>query len=248
MRPLRRFLKFLGALAFWFVVVSVCWVALLGVADPPVTWVMLEQAGEQKNFHRTNAPLERMARSMPLAVIAAEDQLFMTHHGFEWKAIERAMEHNRRGKRTRGASTISQQTAKNVFLWPGRTFVRKGLEAWFTVLIEVLWSKDRILEVYLNVAEMGPGIFGAEAAAQRCFDRPASRLTPYQCALIAASLPGPRRSSCAKRTSYIERRAQWVMRQMRHIGDVMEPEARERQKERRREREEKEEARKKNRK
>jgi monofunctional biosynthetic peptidoglycan transglycosylase len=140
------------------------------------------------------------------------------------------MEYNERkkGKKVRGASTITQQTAKNVFLWQGRTFVRKGLEAWFTLLMEVLWTKERIIEVYLNVAEMGKGVFGAEAAAQNCFDRPAVRLTPSQAALITATLPSPRRFNCSKPSGYIRGRQQWVMRQMRNIGDQMDPDVRER--------------------
>ena len=203
MRVILKVLRFIGASAFWFVFISVSWVGLLGIVDPPVTWVMVEQAGEQGQIQRTSKPLHEIARAMPLAVISSEDQRFMTHHGFSWSAIERAMESNKKGKRVKGASTISQQTAKNVFLWPGRNYVRKGLEAWFTVLIEALWSKQRILEVYLNIAEMGKGIFGAEAAAQGCFGRPAAKLSAAQAALITATLPSPRRFSCSTPSSYI---------------------------------------------
>ena len=140
---------------------------------------------------------------MPLSVIASEDQRFMTHNGFSWEAMRKAMDRNKKSSRVRGGSTITQQTAKNVFLWPGRTYVRKGLEAWFTVLIEVLWTKERILEVYLNVAEMGKGVFGVEAAAQQCFNRPASRLSASQAALITATLPSPRRFSCSRPSGYV---------------------------------------------
>lgn len=224
LRKLLLTARFLGAIAFWIIFISASWVALLGVADPPVTWIMLEQALEQEEFHRRNMRLEEMARAMPLAVISSEDQRFMTHNGFSWKAIEKAMESNKKGKRVKGASTISQQTAKNVFLWPGRTYVRKGLEAWFTILIETLWTKERILEVYLNVAEMGKGVFGAEAAAQQCFGKPASKLTPAQAALITVTLPAPRRFSCSRPSSYVRNRQQWVLRQMRHVGDVLDPE------------------------
>jgi monofunctional biosynthetic peptidoglycan transglycosylase len=207
----------------WAALVSILWVVLLGLVDPPVTWVMVEQRHEQGKLERVNMPLERMSRSMPLAVIASEDQRFMTHNGFSWTAIERAMESNKKGKRVKGASTISQQTAKNVFLWPGRTWVRKGMEVWFTVLIEAIWSKERILEVYLNVAELGKGVFGAEAAAQHCFNVPASRLTKSQCALLAATLPSPRRYSCSRPSAYVGGRQQWVLRQMRNVGDVLDP-------------------------
>ncbi|HMC97432.1 MAG TPA: monofunctional biosynthetic peptidoglycan transglycosylase [Flavobacteriales bacterium] len=218
------------AIGFWTLVVSALWAALLGVVDPPVTWTMITQSFEQEEFHRRTVDLEEISRSLPLAVIASEDQRFFHHFGFAWDRIRKAMEFNERkkGKRIRGASTISQQTAKNVFLWPGRNLVRKGLEAWFTVLIETLWTKERILEVYLNVAEMGKGVFGAEAAAQQCFDRPADRLTPAQAALITATLPSPRRFSCSKPSSYLRGRQQWVLRQMRNIGDQMDPEVRER--------------------
>lgn len=220
---LRSFFRWLFASAFWFIVISASWAALLGMLNPPVTWVMIEQAHENGSVQRLSRPLEEMARAMPLAVISSEDQRFMTHSGFSWEQIKRAMEKNRKGKRIKGASTISQQTAKNVFLWPGRNYARKGLEAWFTVLIEALWTKERILEVYLNVAEMGKGVFGAEAAARHCFGRPALKLTPQQAALIASTLPSPRRFSCIVPSGYLLHRQQWVLRQMRNVGDVLDP-------------------------
>ncbi len=218
------------AIGFWTLIVSALWVALLGLVDPPVTWTMISQSFEQDEFHRSSVGLDEISRNLPLAVIASEDQRFFHHFGFEWERIRKAMEFNERkkGKRVRGASTISQQTAKNVFLWSGRNFVRKGLEMWFTLLMESLWTKERILEVYLNVAEMGKGVFGAEAAAQRCFDRSAIKLTAPQCALITATLPSPRRFSCSKPSGYLRGRQQWVLRQMRNIGDQMDPEVRER--------------------
>ncbi len=240
MRVVGRFFKFCGASACWFVVVTASWAGLLGIVDPPVTWVMVQQSRDQKTFQRSNRSLEEVARCMPLAVISSEDQRFMTHHGFSWKSIEKAMEGNAKGKRIKGASTISQQTAKNVFLWPGRNYVRKGLEAWFTVLIEALWTKERILEVYLNVAEMGPGVFGVEAAAQQCFGRPASKLVPPQAALITATLPAPRRFRCARPSGYITGRQQWILRQMRNVGDVLDPAVLERRKEKIEEEERKE--------
>jgi monofunctional biosynthetic peptidoglycan transglycosylase len=216
-------LRCTGAAICWFVVVTTLWVALLGVVDPPVTWHMAAQAREQGGVQRSIVPLERMARALPLAVMASEDQRFLFHHGFSWEAMRKALERNRKARRIRGGSTISQQTAKNVFLWHGRTYLRKALEAWFTVLIEVLWTKERILEVYLNVAEMGRGVFGAQAAAQQCFGRSAAQLTAPQAALITATLPAPRKYNCSRPSGYVSGRQQWVLRQMRNIGDVLDP-------------------------
>ena len=188
-------LKWLGATAFWCVVVSVLWVLLLGAVDPPVTWIMVQQSNEQKDFARTWKDLDEISLWMPLAVIASEDQKFMDHNGFDMEALEKAWaeyDKPKRRSKLKGASTISQQTAKNVFLWDGRTLLRKGIEAWFTLLIETFWNKERILEVYLNVAETGAGRFGAEAAAQHCFGKPAAKLSQSQTALIAVLLPSPR--------------------------------------------------------
>ena len=223
MGRLRTFLRIGIATAFWTIIVTVLWTALLGVVDPPVTWVMAQQAREQDRFSRIQVDLDDIARAMPLSVIASEDQRFMTHFGFSWESMRKALERNKKAKRIKGGSTISQQTAKNVFLWPGRTYLRKGLEAWFTLLIEVLWTKERILEVYLNVAEMGKGVFGAEAAAQRCFNRTAAKLTREQAALITATLPAPRRFSCSNPSGYVYGRQQWVLRQMYNVGDVLDP-------------------------
>jgi monofunctional biosynthetic peptidoglycan transglycosylase len=192
---------------------------------------------------RTVKPLDGIARALPLAIISSEDQRFMVHHGFSWKQMKEALERNKKGKRIKGASTISQQTAKNVFLWPGRTYLRKGLEAWFTLLMEVLWSKERILEVYMNVAEMGQGVFGAEAAAQHCFGKSAARLSQAEAALIAATLPAPRRFSCSAPSGYVQGRQQWVLRQMRNIGDVLDPAVQARRKAKLEEEERREEAR-----
>lgn len=244
---LRTGSRLLGALAFWFVLISFSWVALLGLFDPPVTYVMIEQAKEQPSFRRENLNLEEMARSIPLAVISSEDQRFMTHNGFSMEQIKRAagmkepgfswtefltsLFKRKPGKRVKGASTISQQTAKNVFLWPGRNFVRKGMEVWFTGLIELLWTKKRILEVYLNVAELGKGTFGAGAAAQQCFGKPAARISQSEAALLATTLPAPRRFSCTKPSGYLRGRQQWVLRQMRNVGDVLDPEVLRRRKE-----------------
>ena len=191
-------LKWLGATAFWCVVVSVLWVLLLGAVDPPVTWIMVQQSNEQKDFARTWKDLDEISLWMPLAVIASEDQKFMDHSGFDMEALEKAWaeyDKPKRRSKLKGASTISQQTAKNVFLWDGRTLLRKGIEAWFTILIETFWTKERILEVYLNVAETGAGRFGAEAAAQHCFGKPAAsspkakpRWLPCCCPLRAVTV------------------------------------------------------------
>ncbi len=150
-----------------------------------------------------------------LAVISSEDQLFPDHHGFDWKSIKKAMAYNKRKPgRIRGASTISQQVAKNVFLWQGRGWIRKGLETYFTFMIELIWGKKRILEMYLNVIEMGDGIFGAEAAARKYFNKPAKNLTRQEAAMIAACLPSPRRWKVKPLSGYVAIRSGWVMRQM----------------------------------
>jgi len=155
---------------------------------------------------------------LSVAVIAAEDQRFAGHHGFDLEAIRAAAERNARGGRVRGASTISQQTAKNLFLWSGRSWLRKGLEAWYTMLMEALWSKQRILEVYVNVAEFGDGVYGAQAAARRYFGKDAAGLAPAEAARLAAVLPSPRRYSAANPGPYVQRRTGQIQRQMRQIG------------------------------
>lgn len=167
--------------------------------------------------------MEHIAPSLSLAVIASEDQLFPEHWGFDFKAIEKAVKNNnstKKKKRIKGGSTISQQTAKNVFLWPGRSWVRKGFEVYFTMLIEGLWSKERIMEVYLNVIEMGDGIYGAEAASQAYFHKPAERLSQGQAALIAAVLPNPLKWSPLKPTPYILGRQAWIIRNMNNLGEI----------------------------
>ena len=177
-----------------FVVLSVIWVALYRFVPPPVTATMLVNAGGGRGIHKDWMPLSRMDPDMARAVIGAEDWRFCTHGGFEWGAIRQAYESNARGnKRLRGGSTISQQTAKNAFLWQGGGYFRKGLEAWFTLLIEGLWGKRRIMEVYLNIAETGIGTYGANAGAQRYFHHDATRLSPAEAARIAAVLPLPKK-------------------------------------------------------
>lgn len=209
--------------AGWAVLVSILWVGVLRFANPPVTWLMVQQAKEQGDISRPWVPLGEMPTSMPMAVIAAEDQLFFQHRGFDVEAIRKALDHNRRSAHKRGASTISQQVAKNVFLWPQRNFVRKGLEAWFTILIETLWSKERILEVYLNTAETGPGRFGVQATAKACFTLDAAALTPGQCARIAAVLPAPRHYNACNPGPYVLNRQARILRQMGQLGNQMPP-------------------------
>jgi monofunctional glycosyltransferase len=161
---------------------------------------------------------ERISPYAGVAVVSAEDQRFAEHRGFDVDSIREAWDDHERGARLRGASTISQQVAKNLFLWSGRSFIRKGIEAYFTVLIEALWPKRRILEVYLNVAEMGDGVFGVEAASRRYFGKPAARLQPEEAALLAAVLPNPHRLRADRPSAYVERRRSWILQQMIRLG------------------------------
>ncbi len=163
-------------------------------------------------------PLEDIAPSMGVAVIAAEDQNFPEHFGFDWQAIEKAIAHNERSRRKRGASTVSQQTAKNLFLWETRSWVRKGFEAYFTLLIELIWSKQRILEVYLNIVEFGDGVYGVEAASRTFFGKPAKKLRPSEAALLAAVLPNPHRFKVTAPSGYVRGRQAWILGQMGALG------------------------------
>ena len=224
-RPRRRWLRLLLWLPLLFVLATSLQVAVLRFVDPPASAFMLARQGEalrQGDWGFRVAydwrDLDDISPYLPLAVIAAEDQNFAAHSGFDLDAIEKAIEHNARGKRMRGGSTISQQVAKNLFLWQGRSWARKGLEAWYTLLIELMWPKRRILEVHVNVAEFGDGIYGAQAAARSYWDKDASRLSPEQSARLAAVLPAPRRYSAVKPGPYVQRRAAWIQRQMRQLG------------------------------
>ncbi len=221
--------KWLIRVLFWlplaFVLLTAGQVLVLKWVNPVATGFMFNRqlsAWQEKDWHyRTDyrwQPMEQISTRLPLAVVAAEDQRFPLHNGFDLAAIEKAYQHNQRGKKVRGASTISQQLAKNLFLWSGRSFVRKGLEAWYTVLIETFWSKRRILEVYVNVVEFGDGIYGAEAAAHRFFGVSAKQLTSAQSARLAAVLPSPRRYNAAKPGPYVQRRSRNIERQMRNLG------------------------------
>jgi monofunctional glycosyltransferase len=169
-------------------------------------------------FRHTWVDWQQIAPNAAVAVVAAEDQKFASHLGFDLQAIDKAVRDAQRGRRLRGASTISQQVAKNLYLWPGQSFVRKGLEAWFTLLIESTWPKQRILEVYLNVAEFGRGTFGVEAASQKFFGRPARRLQREQAALLAAVLPNPGRYRVDRPSTYVLKRQRWILRQMAQLG------------------------------
>ena len=208
---------------FFFLLIShLAYIVLIRFVDPPITVTQITSIIEGNGFKRTHLSLDEMSKAAKLAVIASEDQLFPDHNGFDIKGIERALAFNKKkkGKKIRGASTISQQVAKNVFLWQGRSWFRKGLEVYFTFMIELVWSKQRILEVYLNEAEMGKGIFGIEAAAKKYFKKPASRLTRTEAAMIAASLPNPVRYTVKPLSTYVSRKYPWVLRQMNNLdGD-----------------------------
>jgi monofunctional biosynthetic peptidoglycan transglycosylase len=169
-------------------------------------------------FHHHWVNLDQISPNLPLAVVASEDQKFPEHWGFDVEAIEKAYQLNQHSHKVRGASTISQQVAKNLFLWSGRSYFRKGLEAYFTLLIEACWPKRRILEVYLNSAEFGHGIYGAEAAAQQFFHRPAAKLTRSDAATLAAVLPSPQRLHAAAPSAYVQQRRDWILGQMQALG------------------------------
>lgn len=210
----------------WFLMVSVLWVLVYRFVNPPITLLMVQRnlersaAGKKYKMDKKWVAFEEISDNMKRAAVSAEDQLFLKHLGFDLKAIEKAFAANKNSKKVKGGSTISQQTAKNVFLWPGRSWLRKGFEAYFTLLIELLWSKERILEVYLNVIEMGDGIYGAEAAAQNYFGKSCTNLKRSQAALIAACFPNPRRWTPRRPTQYIKHRQFLIMKNMRRLGPL----------------------------
>jgi monofunctional biosynthetic peptidoglycan transglycosylase len=198
-----------------FALVSIAAVALLRFVPVPVTAFMLQD--DERPRQHDWVPWEEISRHAALAVIAAEDQKFLEHDGFDFEAIDKALTDARRGRRLRGASTISQQVAKNLFLWPGQSWPRKGLEAWFTLCIETLWPKQRILEVYLNSAEFGRGVWGVEAASRRYFRKPAASLNRPEAALLAAVLPSPKRFRVANPSPYLRQRQDWILWQMNRL-------------------------------
>ena len=197
--------------------VHIAQIALFNWVSPPLTLTQWSAVLEGHTFLQRTVALEEISPHLQLAVIASEDQLFAVHDGFDFESIKKAMAHNRSGKALRGASTISQQTAKNVFLWQQRSWFRKGMEMYYTFLMEKLYGKERILELYLNVAEMGPGIFGAEAAAQAYFGKSAAELSKTEAALIAACLPNPKKYSPVNPSPHIKRKARWILSQMNYL-------------------------------
>ena len=217
-RPRWSVFSLLWKTAASFVLVTVAIVLLLRWVPPPTSAFMLQQrlSGTIVDYRWT--PIDRISPHAALAVIASEDQNFFDHWGLDLKAIVDAIEDNRSRRRPRGASTISQQVVKNLFLWSGRSYLRKGIEVYFTLLMELLWPKARILEVYLNIAEMGNGVFGVEAAAQRFFHKPADRLNRREAATLAAVLPSPKRMSADQPSDYVIRRTWQIIEQMHALG------------------------------
>lgn len=217
---MKKFFRFIFKLILGLIGFSIFMVLLYKWVPVPATPLMVIRYFEnpEEPIQHDWVSYNEISGYLPLAVLSSEDQNFLNHSGFDMKAIEKAIENNKNGKRVRGASTITQQTAKNVFLWPNRDWFRKGLEAYFAFLMETLWSKQRIMEVYLNSIEMGKGVYGAEAAAQHWFKKPASKLTAYEAAAIAAILPNPRVYRANPASSYIAQRKSWIVRQMSNYG------------------------------
>ena len=218
----RRLFKFIFKVLVWFVALTVTWVLLHKYVPVPYTFLMVSRSIQSDTEHEIKhdwVSIGSISEEMQLAVICAEDQQFLNHNGFDYEAIEKAYKNNKKGNKLRGGSTISQQTAKNAFLWPGRSWLRKGLETYFTFLIETFWSKERILEVYLNSIEMGDGVYGVQAAAAYWFNTTAGDLNSHEAAAIAAILPSPRLYKASPRTNYMERRKQWILRQMNNFGN-----------------------------
>lgn len=216
MKKIWRFLKRTFLILF---IAQLVYIVALKWVNPPITITQFNSWVEGHGLNRNYISYDKMPKSVKLAVIASEDQKFASHNGFDIEQIEKALEFNEKnkGKKLRGGSTISQQVAKNVFLWQGRSWVRKGLEAYFTFMIELIWGKKRILEMYLNVSEMGIGTFGIEAASQRYFKKPASKLTQNEAARIIVNLPNPKKYRVNPPSPYVIKRAKWVERQIRNI-------------------------------
>jgi len=222
----RKIFRFLFKIALWCFVISLFFVVLFKFVPVPFTPLMAIRSAEFKMSGKDMIcshdwePLERISPNLQKAVIASEDANFLTHHGFDFNAIQKAMKNNEKGKKIKGGSTISQQTAKNVFLWQGRSYLRKGLEAYFTVLIELVWGKERIMEVYLNSIEMGDGVYGAQAASEYWYRKNAADLSKREAAGIAAILPNPRKFKAANSSSYIERRKGRIVKHMSYVGKL----------------------------
>ena len=218
----RRLLGWLGKLLLAALVSSIVSVALLRFIDPPMWTWRLERAlfppAKVAEVKHDWVPLERISRELQLAVIAAEDQRFADHNGFDMDAISSALKHNQQSRRVRGASTLSQQTAKNLFMWSDRSFLRKGIEAWFTLLMELGWDKSRILEVYLNIVEFGPGIYGAEAAAKHYFRKSAAQLSAWEAARLAVMLPRPKYFEKLPQSGYLANRSATIAARMGQVA------------------------------
>ncbi|MBL4663111.1 MAG: monofunctional biosynthetic peptidoglycan transglycosylase [Flavobacteriaceae bacterium] len=220
---LKKLTRFIVKTLLWFLVFSIAWVLLYKYVSVPYTPLMAIRTAKANTSYETKhqwVPMIAISKEIQLAVICAEDQQFLNHNGFDYEAIEKAYKSNKEGRKLRGGSTISQQTAKNVFLWPGRSWFRKGMETYFTFLIETFWSKERILEVYLNSIEMGDGVYGVEAASAYWFNTTAKNLSSHEAAAIASILPNPRKYRASPRTNYLEKRKQWILRQMNNFGNL----------------------------
>lgn len=223
---IKKILRWVKKAMLWFFAISILLVVVFKWVPIPYTPLMairaLENKWEGKDAVLSHdwMPLEEISPNLQKAVIASEDGNFLNHHGFDFQAMQKAFKNNQKGKRIKGGSTISQQTAKNVFLWQGRSYIRKGLEAYFTVLIELIWGKERIMEVYLNSIEMGKGVYGAEEASKHWYRKSAVNLTKREAAGIAAILPNPLKYKATNSSSYIERRKDKILRNMRHVGKL----------------------------
>ena len=223
---IRKISRWLWKAFLWFLGLSILTVIIFKWVPIPITPLMITRVIENKMegndaiLSHDWVPLEEISPNLQKAVIASEDGNFLKHSGFDFEAMQKAFKNNQRGKKLKGGSTISQQTAKNVFLWQGRSYLRKGLEAYFTVLIELIWGKERIMEVYLNSIEMGNGVYGAQEAARVWYRTSAINLTKREAAGIAAILPNPRKYKATNSSSYIERRKDRILRNMRHIGKL----------------------------
>lgn len=216
---MKRIIKFIWKIIFYFVIFTVLWVCSYLVINPFITPYQAYNFVTGSGLNKDWVSIDEVSPNFLRAVIAAEDALFFEHRGVDWKAVDEATRYNERhSTKKRGASTITMQTAKNAFLWHGRTFIRKGMELYFTVLIEAIWGKKRILEVYINIIELGEGIYGVESASQIFFNKESSKLTPREAALIASILPNPIKWSPAKPTRYISSRASTIQARMRSVS------------------------------
>lgn len=223
---IKKIIRIIWKTLLWFIGLSILSVFIFKWVPVPITPLMITRAienkidGKEMVLSHDWVPIEEISINMQKAVIASEDGTFLTHHGFDFEAIQKAMKNNEKSKKLKGGSTISQQTAKNVFLWQGRSYLRKGLEAYFTVIIELIWGKERIMEVYLNSIEMGDGVYGAEAAAHHWYRKNASELSKSEAAGIAAILPNPRKYKATNSSSYINNRKSRIIKHMGYVGKL----------------------------